>query len=147
MNQCEIDHCVTIATNESYLFETEEAWLVALSAAVYLRDYRDVVNSVSDGWSHWAAGTRPAAPLSRIVSHLRNPRYDRFRSTCDCLSRKEVEKAMRRIELFCIRKGFEVPTRLAVASQPPPRVLHPTPPQAVASREPENLNLFELLAS
>ncbi len=48
-------------------------------AAQFLDDYRELVDSVSDGWCHWSYGTKCADTLSTLLNdaNSRRFRYDR----------------------------------------------------------------------
>lgn len=94
MNQYDIDH----AAEE--LRDTP----VYGPAALYLQDYKDLINSMSDGWSYWSYGTKCAKDLEAIVQegmHVRQP-YGAYWDTVATATATvtDVKKAARKIETF-----------------------------------------------
>lgn len=63
MNEPEIDQALEVISER----EPELA-----RYAKYLSDWRDVVNSSSDGWPHWKAGAKSAEKLMDLVSRVMN---------------------------------------------------------------------------
>ena len=68
-------------------------------AARVLSEYRDIVNSYSDGWGTWTAGTKPAESLIDIL--------ERGQAT-----KSDVQKAITRIKSFCTRRNLPKPASI-----------------------------------
>ncbi len=62
-------------------------------AAVFLRDFRDLVDSISDGWAYWSHGRACSEDLQRIVAAAGFPNGDRWPA-------KAVADAKRKIVVF-----------------------------------------------
>lgn len=61
MNEPEIDHALEVISER----EPDYA-----RYAKFLSDWRDVVNSSSDGWPHWTAGRKSADKLMDLVNRV-----------------------------------------------------------------------------
>jgi hypothetical protein len=90
LNSPEIDECQMACAGHPTLAK----------AANFLARYRDLIDSISDGWPYWGYGTKCADDLQKIVSHGRWP-VNQFESTC--VTAAEVEKACRKVRTFLKR--------------------------------------------
>lgn len=70
-------------------------------ASRFLRDYRDLINSMSDGWCYWHHGTKCASNLSDI---LYNARMNRRSRDYPVATREDVEKAAAKVLRFMQRE-------------------------------------------
>lgn len=78
--------------------------------ARYLRDWKDVVNSNSDGWAHWRAGSRAADKLCRLMSLV----IDTLRhGGTDMPSTKELNSSLTPIKSLATKRDLEAPTLAA----------------------------------
>lgn len=57
LNSVEIDAAVR-STDDTEIYH---------AAALYLRRFRDLIDSISDGWHSWGYGTRCSEPLQQLV--------------------------------------------------------------------------------
>jgi hypothetical protein len=77
------------------------------AAAQYLSDYRDLINSCSDGWPYWSRATRCASALSELLEladhHYRGRRH-LVPANYVYPGPKEVRAAAAKIERFVRRE-------------------------------------------
>lgn len=66
-------------------------------ATRFLADYRDEVNSNSDGWPYW--GAKAAARLMELIHNARDREP----------TEAEIRKAIGPIRSFCTKKGLTCP--------------------------------------
>jgi len=91
-------------------------------AAKFLPDYRDLVDSLSDGWPYWSAGTKCASDLESLLHEAMGERYSHEPDYMPP-TRADVEMAARKIALFIgrnkyMREAGAKPPVLAEAVQP-----------------------------
>jgi hypothetical protein len=86
--------------------------------AQYLRDWVDVVNSNSDGWPYWKAGSRCAGKLQelleRAVKAIRDGRDE------DMPSEAELRRSLAPIKSLATKKGLRAPELQEAAAAPRP---------------------------
>lgn len=58
MNSCEIDCAVQRLQGVDIYHD----------AALFLARFRDLIDSISDGWAYWGYGTKCSEPLQQIIS-------------------------------------------------------------------------------
>lgn len=95
MNQYEIDEAVSRFADHPVLGP----------AARFLAGYRDEVNANSDGWTYWAAASRPASKLMDLIhSHLWAGMgvYPRLPDP----TAKQVQATLSPIKGFMTRRGY-----------------------------------------
>ena len=89
MNTAEIDHAAEILAQDP----------VMGPASKYLQDYKDLIDSVSDGWPYWRYGTKCADDLSALVeAAARAKRYGDWDYKAP--AKAEVTKAIGKIKRF-----------------------------------------------
>lgn len=93
-------------------------------AAVYLQDFKDLINSISDGWCYWSYGTKCAQSLQAIVQegiHLERP-WGAYADTIATATAADVVKAAAKIKRFlntCKQtKGRNLPIPVLQPSTP-----------------------------
>ena len=96
MNEHDIDDMVDLTAQHAPQFERY---------ARYLADWKDVVNSNSDGWPYWKAGSACAAKLSAALQDVR----DSLRNGTPMPSEAVFKKALSPIKAAATRHGLEVP--------------------------------------
>lgn len=86
-------------------------------AARFLKAYQETIDSVSDGWPYWSAGTRPAGDLCKLLAdaQLANLRHDGIDATA-----ADVAKAIRRVRAFMTRRA-DVFKGARISDDPQPR--------------------------
>lgn len=84
--------------------------------ARYLRDWKDVVNSNSDGWAYWKSGSRPADGLGTLVKQA----VDSLRGRGAMPSETDFKKSLSPIKAAATRFKLEAPT-LDLDAAPAPR--------------------------
>lgn len=69
-------------------------------AALYLQAFRDLIDSISDGWAYWSTGTKCSEALQKIVSEGCHPinQIDGHMVT-----KAEIDAAKRKIRTFLKR--------------------------------------------
>lgn len=109
MNEYDIDRAKDILTE--YAPE-------AAKFAVFLSDYKDQINSMSDGWAHWPAGARPANRLSDLLSKA----VDSVQGRGDMPSEAEFMKALSPMRAAATRHKFKAPELKEIAASTRPRM-------------------------
>lgn len=74
-------------------------------AAIFLQDFKDLINSISDGWHYWSYGTKCAQDLEKIVqegAHILRP-FGAYRDTTATATEADVKKATKKIQTFLKR--------------------------------------------
>jgi hypothetical protein len=97
MNEGEIDEMVEFTSLEAPEFAPY---------ARYLSDWRDTVNSVSDGWHSWRAGAGCAEKLMEALQSLRNSHRYGDESPAEAA----FKRALTPIKSFASKKNLTAPT-------------------------------------
>lgn len=86
--------------------------------AHYLSDWRHVVNSNSDGWPYWRAGTRCTDTLAKLLDNA----LDAVRSGDDSLmpSEKALRTSLAPIKAMATRSKLQAPTLAEPPAAPAP---------------------------
>lgn len=74
-------------------------------AAIFLQDFKDLINDISDGWHSWSYGTKCAQDLEKIVQegvHVLRP-WGAYRDTQATATEADVKKAAKKIQTFLKR--------------------------------------------
>jgi hypothetical protein len=95
LNEGEIDECVRIFADHP----------IYGPAAQYLSEYRDIINSMSDGWCHWSSGTRPAGTLCTLLENARRARWNASEPDPGA-ERKALLAGVRRIKTFITKNKY-----------------------------------------
>jgi len=118
-------------------------------AANFLNDYKDLIDSCSDGWLVWIAGTNPASDLCDLLQQALSQRY---RHNPDYVppTWTDVVKACRRITTFVhrnkhIKDQVQAPTLKSLAEQA--QTHDETPAYSCLSKEHYLSYLEQLVAS
>lgn len=105
MNEPEVEECFRMFKNDPVLGP----------AAMYLRDFRDMINKHSDGWAYWHHGRKCANDLQDMLSKAMD---NRWRPERDYVAptRKDVVRVTNKIANFVKRheqlqaQGAKAPT-------------------------------------